>query len=181
MLFDRNGELILDFAFKSFTYVYVYVCVLVCLMRIAAQAKEENDSVWTCITFPAGKVLALEGHVNLRHLESEIPGNFMLNSYRDLEGWMGGAGCPDVGREADSWGGTPGSPVCCRGRWSRAQTALLPHLRRLWLPLWGVISPNTLNILLGNTFYLIERKIKITWTWRVYNNAAMGEHVLLKK
>lgn len=163
------------------SHVCVCVCMLVCLMRIAAQAKEENDSVWTCITFPAGKGFAPEGHVDLRHLESEIPGNFMLNSYRDQEGWLEGAGCPDVGWEADSWGVAPGSPVCHRGRWSRACTPLLPHLRTLWLPLKGVIRPNTLNILLGNTFYLIERKIKITWTWRMYNNAEMGEHVLLKK
>lgn len=84
MFFDINAGLILDFAFKSFTYVCVCACL--CLMRIAAQAKEENDSVWTCITFPAGKGLAPEGHVDLRHLESEIPGNFMLNSYRDQEG-----------------------------------------------------------------------------------------------
>lgn len=31
----------------------------VCLTRIAAQVKEENDSVWTCITLPAGKLITL--------------------------------------------------------------------------------------------------------------------------
>lgn len=148
MLFDRNAELILDFAFKSFTCVCV--CMLVCLMRIAAQAKEENDSVWTCITFSAGKAPAPEGHVDLRHLESEIPGNFMLNSYRDQEGWLEGAGCPDVGWEADSWAVTalsaaegdeavhthPSSPI------SESCDCLCEELsgQTLWIFCWGIRS-----------------------------------------
>lgn len=42
-------------------------------------------------------------------------------------------------------------------------------------------QPNILNISLGTTFYLIERKIKMTCSWRVNISAEMGRHVLLKK
>lgn len=110
----------------------------------------------TGIALLAGKRLTPEGHVGLRHLEGETPENFAPGMGREAELRAGSTTQTCLLQRGSTCGGSPPPPF-------QAVTAAVRSYQ-----------PNILNISLGTTFYLIERKIKMTCSWRVNISAEMG-------